>query len=345
MLYARNRLFLAILIIAAKYLNDSAPRNKHWAVYGVYFSVTELNNIERQVLFLLDYDLRFNEFEMCMAIAPFANSLIVAAARQHKTRAAAVEVVSKASRVRARAQMPPTPPPDTSLPPLYSTASTVHGLTETLSSTHLSMSTSTSTSSSCSSLPMQSSISNDSNVSATDSEMGSLVDDSGSSSSEMSSSEDEAETGVSRKEESTGIKKFTLRPVSAHAYRQGRKPSDTSSVRSTATVRASGFEKVTTSQRSSTYYTQVRGQHASNIPASTNLLSFSRINGSTSSFLSRMWGAAKGQPDKDACNKTGLAPPVVDVVEPGDNVGGGAFRRLVHTRSAFFHHGPQVLDV
>src|SRR5262245_28913418 len=104
-----------MLVVAAKYLNDSAPRNKHWEKYGVYFNNAQINSMERQVLFLLDYDLRFNEFEMCMILTPFANSLIAAAVQQHRTRAAAVEVVFKASRARAQAQTPPTPPPDTTL--------------------------------------------------------------------------------------------------------------------------------------------------------------------------------------------------------------------------------------
>ncbi|KAI0815410.1 hypothetical protein GGR55DRAFT_675027 [Xylaria sp. FL0064] len=56
------RIFLAALILSAKYLNDSSPKNKHWANYSHIqfdgynfgFSCTEVNLMEKQLLFLLD---------------------------------------------------------------------------------------------------------------------------------------------------------------------------------------------------------------------------------------------------------------------------------------------------
>ncbi|KAL9123854.1 MAG: hypothetical protein Q9217_006757 [Psora testacea] len=75
-----HRIFLASLILAAKNLNDSSPKNKHWARYssmkgyeGFGFSLTEVNLMEKQLLFLLDWDLRitnddlFNHFEPFLA--------------------------------------------------------------------------------------------------------------------------------------------------------------------------------------------------------------------------------------------------------------------------------------
>ena len=60
-----HRIFLASLILAAKNLNDSSPKNKHWARYtimrdfnGFGFSLTEVNLMEKQLLYLLDWDLR-----------------------------------------------------------------------------------------------------------------------------------------------------------------------------------------------------------------------------------------------------------------------------------------------
>src|SRR6201996_6264560 len=62
-----HRIFLASLILAAKNLNDSSPKNKHWARYTAVrgypnfgFSITEVNLMEKQLLFLLDWDLRIN---------------------------------------------------------------------------------------------------------------------------------------------------------------------------------------------------------------------------------------------------------------------------------------------
>lgn len=67
----RHRLFLAALIVAAKYLNDSSPKNKHWTRYAALFSQAEVNLMEKQLLYLLDYDLRIDEEELMDHFAPF----------------------------------------------------------------------------------------------------------------------------------------------------------------------------------------------------------------------------------------------------------------------------------
>ncbi|EKM59549.1 uncharacterized protein PHACADRAFT_87144, partial [Phanerochaete carnosa HHB-10118-sp] len=67
----RHRVFLATLIVAAKYLNDSSPKNKHWAGFAKLFDPAEINLMEKQLLFLLDYDLRFDETEATNHFAPF----------------------------------------------------------------------------------------------------------------------------------------------------------------------------------------------------------------------------------------------------------------------------------
>jgi hypothetical protein len=60
----RHRVFLATLICAAKYLNDSSPKNKHWCRYAQMFSQAEVNLMEKQLLFLLDYNLAITEDEV-----------------------------------------------------------------------------------------------------------------------------------------------------------------------------------------------------------------------------------------------------------------------------------------
>lgn len=67
----RHRVFLASLIVAAKYLNDSSPKNKHWMRYCVFFSQAEVNLMEKQLLYLLDYDLRIEEDEIMFHFSPF----------------------------------------------------------------------------------------------------------------------------------------------------------------------------------------------------------------------------------------------------------------------------------
>lgn len=60
----RHRVFLATLIVSAKYLNDSSPKNKHWFKYAQMFPVSEINLMEKQLLFLLSYDLSVDEQEI-----------------------------------------------------------------------------------------------------------------------------------------------------------------------------------------------------------------------------------------------------------------------------------------
>lgn len=59
-----HRIFLAALILAAKNFNDKSPMVKDWARYSAVpgcepfgFSITEINLMERQFLYLLDWDL------------------------------------------------------------------------------------------------------------------------------------------------------------------------------------------------------------------------------------------------------------------------------------------------
>lgn len=81
-----HRIFLAALILAAKNLNDSSPKNKHWARYTTVrgyptfgFSITEVNLMEKQMLFLLDWDLRIRNEDLYLHLEPF-----LAPIRQHQ---------------------------------------------------------------------------------------------------------------------------------------------------------------------------------------------------------------------------------------------------------------------
>ena len=73
-----HRIFLAALILSAKFLNDSSPKNKHWAEYSNVrgfepfgFSRTEVNLMEKQLLFLLDWDLNISEEDLYTHLEPF----------------------------------------------------------------------------------------------------------------------------------------------------------------------------------------------------------------------------------------------------------------------------------
>ncbi|KAL6708996.1 PHO85 cyclin-1 [Coniothyrium glycines] len=84
-----HRVFLASLILAAKNLNDSSPKNKHWARYTAVrgydnfgFSITEVNLMEKQLLFLLDWDLRINPEDLHYHLEPFLAPIRVWQSRQ-----------------------------------------------------------------------------------------------------------------------------------------------------------------------------------------------------------------------------------------------------------------------
>lgn len=73
-----HRIFLAALILAAKNLNDSSPKNKHWARYTSVpgydrfcFSTTEVNLMEKQLLFLLDWDMNVSQDDLYTHFEPF----------------------------------------------------------------------------------------------------------------------------------------------------------------------------------------------------------------------------------------------------------------------------------
>ncbi|KAK4212758.1 cyclin-U4-1 [Rhypophila decipiens] len=86
-----HRIFLATLILAAKYLNDSSPKNKHWANYSVIssnaytfgFSRTEVNLMEKQLLFLMDWDLRITPDNLYKELDPFLAPIRVEIEARH----------------------------------------------------------------------------------------------------------------------------------------------------------------------------------------------------------------------------------------------------------------------
>ncbi|KAI8371095.1 hypothetical protein BD560DRAFT_298669, partial [Blakeslea trispora] len=59
-----QRIFLATLIVTTKYLHDTSPKNKHWADFAVYFTVAEINLMEKQFLSLMDYQLVITEGDL-----------------------------------------------------------------------------------------------------------------------------------------------------------------------------------------------------------------------------------------------------------------------------------------
>ncbi|KAF7301292.1 hypothetical protein MIND_00694200 [Mycena indigotica] len=338
----RHRIFLATLIVAAKYLNDSSPKNVHWTqhAFGI-FQVGEVNLMEAQLLFLMDYDLRFNEEAACTTFAPFLLTVRVPRplpaleiVRSRKTRFA--------SQPRPRAAASVALPETTSTSNLSTSSSnsstlvsTVRVLAKRLSQTHLS----SSRPSRPHNVPFNSYDSSDA---------GSLTDDTGSSSSSSgwlssdSDSESETDALIYGQESnpapndstfvspdhmhSTSKRLFILRPANAYKPTQNRsrKPSDTSSI---ATVTGTSPEPSNFRRKSTTTQPVLPlNKQMSSLSVSATMPSVNR-SGPTSGFFSRMWGAAKGDKFAGLSESRSDGLPVYH--------GQSAFRRLVsgHSRS------------
>ncbi|KAK7053912.1 PHO85 cyclin-1 [Favolaschia claudopus] len=352
----RHRIFLATLIVSAKYLNDSCPKNVHWTSHARMFQTHEVNLMEQQLLFLLDYDLRFDEEEACATFGPFMSY-------QYATTRALVDKVTQANRPRvARVEAPKervasyqgsayslSASSSSSSSPSSTLVSTVRGLAKRISQTHLS-----------SSFRSHNNTSSDSAFSYTSSVMEPLIDDSSSSSSSSSGwhsdsdSDSDTEAHVYYGSNSRFIpsrtefesaddcepapsfkREFIIRPTPTYAYKgqhtqlRSRKPSDTSSVNTItalspqpSSLRRTSAPLAASSKRSSVA--------ASSITVSATMPTMTRPSGS-GNFLSRMWGAAKGEKASGLVESRSEGMP--------SQHGHSALRRLVLVHSRPHLHG------
>jgi len=212
----RHRVFLATLIVTAKYLNDSSPKNSHWSAHAAIFETAEINLMEMQLLYLLDYDLRFDELEVCKVFSPFMGpSVSIESTVSVATRASALNKVTEASKVRAEAKQQsqanvqvanekvpqppaqsqsacsasPTGPAPSSAPSASALTSAVREIARRLSTAHLRQAAS-----SGSSVMYLNRNSESSSSASSSSDLVSLVDDTGSSSSSSGWTSNESDT-------------------------------------------------------------------------------------------------------------------------------------------------------
>ncbi|KAI0662881.1 hypothetical protein C8Q70DRAFT_930937 [Cubamyces menziesii] len=379
----RHRVFLATLIVAAKYLNDSSPKNKNWVNYGRLFELAEVNLMEKQLLFLLNYDLRFEEAEALLHFAPFLpKTRSPTETTTKETRAAAVSRAK--ARVQAHISAPPPTPVDSgasTLPSPATSLASVQSFVKRLSSQYLSVPTSENDSRPRSlSRASSSSTLNSARSNSEDSEMGGLTCDSGSSSPSSLSSEAasdrefDIEVLDARSDDIPAHRKYSLRPAAFayHRDRQGRKVStaSTCTIRSDATVAGSATE----SKRLSTRDVPSPGRSLQSSPSS------SPSHEATESLLPPRPGLGRGAPrassytagqypEGGAMASSTTMPSVSRAVggsflsrmwaatKGQDRDGGGereegqgpssAFRRLAPSKSALFRsqQTQQVVDV
>lgn len=113
-----HRIFLAALILAAKYLNDSSPKNKHWANYSHIstdgsnfgFSRTEVNLMEKQLLFLLEWELRISEEDLYREFDSFLEPLRLKVAERHAKKMRHREEKRRQQEIYAASTRYPSPP-------------------------------------------------------------------------------------------------------------------------------------------------------------------------------------------------------------------------------------------
>lgn len=83
----RHRILLLCLILLSKYHNDLSPKNVHWAKYtDGLFSVKDINLMERQLLYLLNWDLHVSSAEMSALVARFLEPIKQDLVRTQKMR-------------------------------------------------------------------------------------------------------------------------------------------------------------------------------------------------------------------------------------------------------------------
>lgn len=82
-----HRIFLACLILSAKFHNDSSPLNKHWAKYtDGLFSVQDINLMERQLIQLLNWDLRISNDDLILDLRMLLEPIVQDLDRTSKQR-------------------------------------------------------------------------------------------------------------------------------------------------------------------------------------------------------------------------------------------------------------------
>ncbi|KAM5532653.1 hypothetical protein V8D89_013697 [Ganoderma adspersum] len=372
----RHRVFLATLIVAAKYLNDSSPKNKNWVNYARLFELAEVNLMEKQLLYLLDYDLRFTEDEALHYLAPFlppsSSTTQETAAEAAAKEARAAAVTRAKARVQATEGGPPTlPSPATSI-------SSVQSFVKRLSTQYLNVPSldkqeakpkaSLSRVSSSSTLCSARSHSEDSEASLTCSSGSSSPSSVSSSDGPGSGSDREYDLEVRNAAPATVDQRQSKILAAAYVYRhrQGRKVStaSTCTVKGEPTMAGAAHEvkrltlRLGTPERSNSYSSSEssspstspsqsvrqpllhgRGRGvpvrptpysseesgSGSVVSSATMPSIART-ATSSSFLSRMWAATKGQVAER------------DSATPGEQEGHGgpssAFRRLAHSKSA-----------
>jgi len=74
--YINHCFILASILLASKYLNDISLRNKDWAKCGIIdhhrcFSLAQVSRLERQILYILNWNLRITENDLLKELKPF----------------------------------------------------------------------------------------------------------------------------------------------------------------------------------------------------------------------------------------------------------------------------------
>jgi hypothetical protein len=84
--WACERVFLGALVVAAKYSNDAAFKNKHWAQCTEVFSTADVSQIEREYLGLMAFELYITQVELLPLISDILTRSRDVIKNRHKQR-------------------------------------------------------------------------------------------------------------------------------------------------------------------------------------------------------------------------------------------------------------------
>ncbi|KAK7696021.1 hypothetical protein QCA50_000661 [Cerrena zonata] len=285
------------------------------------FDPAEINLMEKQLLFLLDYDLRFDEQEAIAHFFPFMPSL---SPKAKEDRAAAV----KCAKARVQAvSMPLTPPHDSPDVPAASSAplASVHNLVKRISSAYLSVPVNNASERS---RPM----SRASSSSTLGSETTSGSESDWTTSAESSPASTDASSVYDSEVELDDAKDSEFPqhrvPMYPSFARQGRKVSTASTCTITSDTTTAGSDR-RASLKGKVSPRAGMGRGSGVKPSASS----GGLRGSTNvSFLSRMWGAATKSHSQDKKDTQ-------DGSESAEAHGqSSSFRRLTHSRSSLLRY-------
>ncbi|KAI9266948.1 hypothetical protein BY458DRAFT_573734 [Sporodiniella umbellata] len=66
-----HTVFLCCVILTTKCIHDASPKNSRWSKYAAYFSIEEINKLERRILVTMDHHLKITREDFDLALSSY----------------------------------------------------------------------------------------------------------------------------------------------------------------------------------------------------------------------------------------------------------------------------------